>query len=241
MDKSVKDICVVGIGRFGSTVVKQLIELKKHVLAIDKDEKNLKDVARSTNAYVVDATDIEALRAIGITLFETVIVAASENIEIVASLIELGVKNIIAKAKNATYERVLKQLGVDIIIRPEYEAGIRTALIATSTSFIKYSKSLQEIGDDYAIGSTAIENQVWLNKQLKDLKFSDLGVSVVSIRRGSKVLLPSGVVRLQQGDLITVIGKINNIVNTFSVLNYEKQANTKNKLLKNEKADLSSF
>lgn len=241
MDKSVKDICVIGIGRFGSTVVKQLIELKKHVLAIDKDEDKLKDVARATNAYVVDATNIDALKAIGITLFETVIVAASQNIEIVASLIELGVKNIIAKASSATYERVLKHLGVDIIIRPEYEAGIRAALIATSTSFIKYSKSLQEIGDGYAIGSTAVTNKEWIDKPLKDLKFTDLSVSVVSIRRGAKVLLPSGNVRLHKGDLITVVGKNNNIVNTFGVLNYEKVANNKMKSFKNEKADLSNF
>lgn len=232
MEKSVKDICVIGIGRFGSTIVKQLIESKKHVLAIDKDQNNLKDVARLTNAIVLDATDIEALKAIGISLFQTVIVAASENIEIVASLIELGVKNLIAKARSATYERVLKLLGVDIIIRPEYESGVRAALIATNTSFIKYSKSLQEIGDGYAIGSTTILNKEWIDKPLKDLKFSHLKVSIVSIRRGSKVLLPSGNVKLHENDLVTVVGKINNIVNTFATLNDDKNENLGKKKFK---------
>lgn len=238
MNRSIKDICVIGIGRFGTTVVKQLIELKKHVLAIDKSEENLKNVSAHTDSFVADGVDIEALKAIGINLFETVIVAASENIEIVASLIELGVKNIIAKAKSATYERVLKHLGVDIIIRPEYEAGIRTALIATSRSFIKYSKSLQEIGDGYAIGTTTVINKDWSEKALKDLKFNNLGVSVVSIRRGQRVILPSGDVKILKNDLITVVGKNNNIINTFSVLN-----NDENRLNKSEnnKANLNIF
>ncbi|WP_127942700.1 MULTISPECIES: TrkA family potassium uptake protein [unclassified Mycoplasma] len=221
MSKNVNDICVIGIGRFGLTVVKQLIELRKYVLAIDRNKENLKEVSRNTNTVVVDGTDIEGLRAVGINLFETVIVATSDNIEIVASLIELGAKNIIAKAKSATHERVLKHIGVDIIIRPEYEAGIRAALIATSTNFIKYSKSLQEIGDGYAIGSTALRNRDWINRPLKNLKFNKLGVSVVSIKRGPKVHLPSGNVTLGADDLITVVGKISNIVNAFGELNAE--------------------
>lgn len=236
MNKSNKYICVIGIGRFGTAVVKQLIELKKHVLAIDKSEENLKNVSDLTDSYVADGVDIEALKAIGINLFETVIVAASENIEIVASLIELGVKNIIAKAKSATYERVLKHLGVDIIIRPEYEIGLRTAFMATSPSLIKYSKSLQEIGDGYAIGTTTVINEEWIKKPLKDLKFSNLGVSVVSIRRGSHVMLPSGDAEIIRNDLITVVGKNNNIINTFAVLNDDKnRANN----VKSNKANLN--
>lgn len=214
-----KDICVIGMGRFGFSVVQQLVELKSHVLAVDSNPDKLVKPSRFTNTVVVDGSDIDGLRALGLDKFNTVIVAAAENIEIVASLIELGVKHIIAKAKSASHERVLKQIGVDVIVKPEVEAGIRTALIATNSNFIKYSELLQEVGDGYAIGSTIVNDIHWIGKPLSELTFNKLQVSVVSIKRDSKVQIPNGETKLMGGDLITLIGKIPNITKAFAELN----------------------
>ena len=213
------DICVIGMGKFGESIVEQLVELKRYVLAVDKEESRLIQVSRITTTSVVDGADLEGLKALGIDKFNTVIVANGDNIEIVAALIELGVKHIIAKGKTARHERVLKQIGVDFIVRPEAEAGIRTALIATNTNFIKYSELLQEVGDGYAIGSTIVTEPSWIGKPLKDLQFAKLGVNIVSIKTGSKVSLPAGHTLLQNGDLLTIIGKIPNITKAFVELN----------------------
>lgn len=216
-----KDVCVIGIGKFGQAIVEQLIELRTHVLAIDQDERNLIQVSRITDTAIADGADIEGLKALGIDKFRTVIVANSNNIEIVAALMEMGVKHIIAKANSVRHERVLKQVGVDVIVRPEAEAGVRTALIATNSNFIKYSELLQEIGDGYAIGSTVVNDLHWTDKQLKDLNFAKLGVNIVSIKTGSKVQIPSGATKLRVGDLVTIIGKIENITKAFAELNDE--------------------
>ncbi|MCK5806842.1 MAG: TrkA family potassium uptake protein [Mycoplasmataceae bacterium] len=216
-----RDICVIGIGRYGQSIVEQLIELRKSVLALDISETKLVRVARITNTAIVDGSDIEGLRALGLEKFSTVIVAASENIEIVASLIELGVKHIIAKAKSTSHERVLRQIGVDVIVKPEVEAGVRTALIATNSTFIKYSELLQEVGDGYAIGSTVVSDMHYINRPLSQLKLSKLGVSVVSIKRNLKVVIPNGETRLKNGDSITLIGKVPNLTKTFAELNDE--------------------
>lgn len=234
-----RDVCVIGMGRFGYSIVEQLIELKRQVLAIDIDEIKLVRPSRITNTAIVDGADIEGLKALGLDKFNTVIVAASENIEIVAALIELGVKHIIAKAKSSSHERVLKQIGVDVIVKPEVEAGIRTALIATNSNFIKYSELLQEVGDGYAIGSTVVNDIHWIGKPLSELKFSKLSVSIVSIKRNSKVELPSGTTKLKAGDLITLIGKVPNLTKAFAELNDE--GNTKMlKLTKIEQANLEA-
>ena len=234
-----KDICVIGMGRFGYSIVEQLIELKRSVLAIDIEEIKLVKASRITNTAIVDGADIDGLKALGLDKFNTVIVAASENIEIVAALIELGVKHVIAKAKSTSHERVLKQIGVDVIVKPEVEAGIRTALIATNANFIKYSELLQEVGDGYAIGSTIVNDIHWINKALSELRIPKLGVSVVSIKRNSKVILPSGGTKLKPGDLITLIGKVPNLTKAFAELNDE--GNTKMlKLSKIEKANLEA-
>ena len=222
MLKEKKDICVIGIGRFGYSIVEQLIKLKKQVLAIDIKENQLIKSSRITNTAIADGTDIDGLKALGIDQFNIVIVAVSENIEIVAALVELNVKYIIAKGKSIPHERVLKQIGVDVIIKPEIESGIRTALIATNPSFIKYSESLQEIGDGYAIGSTIVNDTHWLNKSIKSLKFHAFNVSIVCIKRKSKVILPSGTTKIKSGDLLTIIGKVPKLTKIFNELNNKK-------------------
>lgn len=221
MASSKKDICVIGVGKFGTAIINQLVEMKKHVFAIDSDEARLIQVSRITSTAVADASDIEALKSLGINQFNTVIVAAEDNVEIVAAIIELGVKHVIAKAKSMRHERVLRQIGVDVVINPDSETGIRTALIATNANFIKYSELLQEVGDGFAIGSTIVNNIQWLGKPLSELKFSKYGISVVSVRREGKVYLPNGQLTLRSGDTITVIGKISSVTEIFGELNDE--------------------
>lgn len=237
MASNKRDIAVIGIGKFGQSVVEQLVDLKRFVLAIDVEESRLIQSSRITKTAIADAADIEALRNLGLSKFKTVIVAATDNIEIVAALTELGVKHIIAKAKSMRHERVLSQIGVDVIVRPEAEAGVRTALIATNPNFIKYSELLQEVGDGYAIGGSVVTDKKWLDKPIKDLRFKTLNVSVVSIKRGTKVILPGGDQKLKLGDIVTIIGKIPAITKTFGELNDETLRTQEIKIEKVKKAN----
>ncbi|MBX4210047.2 MAG: TrkA family potassium uptake protein [Mollicutes bacterium PWAP] len=215
-----KDIAVIGTGRFGTAVVEELIKFGRKVIAIDVNEDKLTPIARLIDDVIIaDGADLEGLKAHSIDTFDTVIVGVSNNIEIVAALLELGVKHIIAKATSRRHERVLKQIGVDVIVRPEAEAGSRTALIATQSNFIKYSEDLFEIGDGYAIGSTSVHEETYLNKPLKDLKLTKLKISVVSIEHNGKVKLPTGMTIINDGDIITLVGKVINITNAFGKLN----------------------
>jgi len=215
------DICVIGAGRFGKAVVEELVSLKKYVLAIDNNEENLMALSKIANQVVViDAGNIDSLKAIGVQSFDTVIVGISNNINIIATLLELGVKNIIAKASDVRHERVLKQIGVAMIVKPDVEAGIRTALIATNPQFIKSTEKMDEIGDGYATLTTALKNKYYTNKSLIKLKlFNRLGINLISIKRKSKVFLPSGISKLQLNDLITMIGKVENLSKALFELN----------------------
>ncbi len=74
------------------------------LLLVDSDEHVLneyKDVAQKI--VVADATNIKALKALNIAEMDTVVVAVSDNIEIVAALLELNVKNLIVRAKSKTH------------------------------------------------------------------------------------------------------------------------------------------
>nr|WP_318028223.1 hypothetical protein [Mycoplasmopsis bovis] len=73
----------------------------------------------------------------------------------------------------------MKQIGANVIIQPEYEAGVRTALIAANPNFMRFSQNLQEIGDNFVMGTTSLNSQFFEGKPIKEIKFRDLGVSVV--------------------------------------------------------------
>lgn len=217
------DICVIGAGRFGQSVIAQLYKLGKSVMVIDKEEKNLTSIKEYAVASIVaDAADLKALEAIGVQNIDTVIVAMTDNIEIIAALLELNVKNIIARANNHRHARVLKQIGVHMIIRPEEEAGIRTALFATHKSFIKYTNDLQELGDGYVVGSTVLTSPKYFGISLRKANFHQMGVLVVMVKRSNDSFLPDGNLKLEKNDLITFIGKIDSVTKVFENVNSEE-------------------
>ena len=221
-----KDVCVIGIGQFGSSVVEELANLRRYVLALDIDEKRVEKVARIANQVaIIDGADIEGLKELGIQHFETIIVGTSNNIDIVASLLEMGVKHIIAKASSKRHERVLKQIGVDVIIKPDYEAGRRTALYATNSIFIRYSKKIEEIGGGFAMTSLVLKNPNWTGKPLEALNFRKLKVNVVFAKRKSQLFLPTGMLKLAIDDTITIIGEFNAITLALELLGTENGKN----------------
>lgn len=233
------NVCVIGVGRFGTAVIEELVEQDNSILAIDLDEKVLSKVSSPlVSTAILDAADLKALQAIGVQEIDTVIVGLSNNIEIVAALLELNVKHIIARASSHRHARVLRQIGVDVIVRPEQESGIRTAIIAMNSNFIKFSKSLTEIGDGFVIGSSNVMNEKYINTPVKDLKFTDLGITLVLVKKNNDTFLPTGSLTINLGDMLTVVGKVKDVTNFFGLINMDdtpvnnKKNNKKNVKLK---------
>ena len=127
-----KQYVVLGLGVFGSTIVKTLSQFGHEVLAIDKDEECVQRIADyATRAIIGDVTDQKFLADLGIEEFDVGIVAIGNHLEEsllgVLNLKELGVPYIVAKAKNKRFMAILEQIGADRIIRPEKEMGERVA------------------------------------------------------------------------------------------------------------------
>lgn len=143
------------------------------------------------------------------------VVATNDNIEIVAALTEIKLQ-ILLPVHSERHANVLKQNRVNVIIKPEQEAGMRTALLAANPNFAKYSMGLQELGDNFVMGTTSTVYPEYFNKSLKDCKFIEKGLSVVLIKKKfRKTILPSGFTMLQSADLITILGKVNDVVHAF--------------------------
>lgn len=109
-----KQFAIIGLGRFGGSVTKELVEQGADVLAIDSDRTKadeFRDIA--TQVVIANATDEQVLRELDIPLYEHVVVAIGNDIEasILATLLlsEMGVKHICVKAETDHHEKVLKK------------------------------------------------------------------------------------------------------------------------------------
>jgi trk system potassium uptake protein TrkA len=203
------EFAVIGMGRFGRSVAVTLQQLGHRVLAIDKEEEPLRRVADEvTHAVQLDSTDPEALRGVGITNFDAVVVAIGNYIQesILTTLVlkELGCRKVVTKAVDELQARVLEKVGADIIVRPEKEMGVRVAHLLASPSLVDYL----EVSPTFSIEEISISDRLE-GRTLRDLDLRGrFGVSVLLIRRDGQLLIsPSPETVLRAGDVLVVVGE----------------------------------
>lgn len=214
------DFAVIGIGRFGSAVVRTLFEMGHHVLAMDRHEDALRRVADfSTHAVQIDSTDSEALRAVGITNFDAVIVAIGAGVQesILTTLIlkEIGCKRVVSKAVDELQGRVLEKVGADQVVYPERDSAVRLARSLASRNVV----DLLELSPGFMVEEVSVSPKVQ-GRTLADLDLrTRTGVNVLLIKRDSQILVtPSGETQLQQGDVLVVVGDKAQLTRLESVL-----------------------
>ena len=169
-----KQFVVLGLGIFGSTLVKTLSQFGREVIAIDKDSENVQRVSEfATKAVIGDVTDIQFLTDLGLDDIDVGIVAIGDRLEdsILATmnLKELGVPYVIVKAKNKRFKVVLERIGADHVVRPEKEMGEKIA----RTLLRKNIKDLIELDEENCIVEMKVP-QSWIGKALSQLDLRKL-------------------------------------------------------------------
>ena len=203
-----KSYVVIGLGRFGSTLARQLCKLGAEVLAMDVHNDLVQQVAEDvTHAVVGDAQDKDVLRALGVRDFDCAIVAIGTNLAAsvltVMNLQELGVPYIICKAHDETHSRVLQKLGVNKVVIPEQENAARLARSLNSHNVLDYI----ELSEDYGILEIPAPKN-WIGKTLKELNIrAKLGVNIIAVENGGKTnVSPSADYTIREGDIMVVLG-----------------------------------
>ena len=135
------DFAVIGLGRFGSSLGRTLMEGGSTVLGIDADADLVQRYADDlTQTIILDSTDVNALREINIASFNTVVVAIGAHFEssllTVVNLKELTVPYVIAKASTRVHRDILSKVGADRVVLPEEEGGYLLARELTSSEVI---------------------------------------------------------------------------------------------------------
>ncbi|WP_332698677.1 potassium channel family protein [Halalkalibacter lacteus] len=208
-----KQFAVIGLGRFGGSVCKELYKMGHQVLAIDLNETKVNEfTAFSTHAVVANSTDEKALQSLGIRNFEYVIVAIGDNIQssILTTLVlkEMDVNNVWVKAQNIYHHKVLDKIGADRIIHPEQDMGIRIAQHLASEKIVDYI----ELSDEYSIVELLATKKID-NRSLIDLHVrAKYGCTILAIKRGEEInVSPLPKDMIYQKDILIVIGHKNDL------------------------------
>jgi len=203
-----KQFAIIGLGRFGTSICKELFNLGHEVLAIDKSEKKIENVSEyATHTFLVDATDEAALIKVGIGNFEHVIVAIGDDIQ--ASILctlhlkDLNIPRVWVKAQNNYHHKVLEKIGADRIFHPEKDMGNRIAEFLTSEKVIDYI----DLSPKYSIIEVLASKKV-NGKSLVDLDVrARFGCTILAIKQNGKVdVTPDPTEKLSEGDIFIVIG-----------------------------------
>ncbi|PZE21647.1 potassium channel family protein [Paenibacillus xerothermodurans] len=199
---------VIGLGRFGSSVAQELVQLGHEVLGIDRNESVVNDMSELlTHVVAADASDEDMLRSIGIRNFHCVVVAIGDDIQAsiltALLLIELGVEKVVAKALSPLHGKVLQKIGVNRVIYPERDMGVRVANQLVSPNLLDYI----ELSEQYTIAELSATRRI-SGRTLKDLDTrARHGCSIVAINKKQDVIIaPTAEDVVEEGDVMVVIG-----------------------------------
>ena len=215
-----KQYIVIGCGRFGSSVATTMHLLGHQVMAIDKNDDAVQAISEKvTHAAIVDGTDEQALRALGMGNFDVAIIAIGSDIRasIMATLIakEMGVEQIVCKAKDELQAKVLYKIGADRVVFPERDMGVRVAHNLVSNNILDHI----ELDPDYSIVEIVTPKE-WEGKTLIDLDLrAKYEITVLAIKCGKSInVTPSPEEELKAGSILVVIGQ-NSKISTITADN----------------------
>jgi|688.fasta_scaffold03152_28 trk system potassium uptake protein TrkA len=207
-----RSVVVIGLGRFGTSLARELVKGGREVMGVDADERIVQSLASElTDVVQADTTDEAALRELGIQDFDSAVVAIGSDLEssiLTASLLlQLGIPQVWAKATSTAHGRILEQLGVHHVIFPEMDMGKRVAHMVSGESL-----DYVELDKDYVMVKTEAP-ELFNGKSLAELKFrSQHGVTVVATKKANGSYQPSfPETVIETGDLMVVAGSTKNV------------------------------
>lgn len=209
-----KSFVILGLGRFGISLARTIVELGHEVFGADNDEEVVKRHAGElTHIVQADITSEDFLRSIDVAKFDAVIIALSSNLQasIMTTLIakEVGAKYLIAKSQSDFHSRLLYKIGADVVILPEKDMGVKVAHNLVTDKFL----NMIEISPEYSI-INLYPPESWFGKTLKELTPGlRERAQILALRKSdaSAALMPDLQQIVEEGDIITLMGENNTL------------------------------
>ena len=183
-----KTYAVFGLGRYGCSVAKELVNSGVDVIAVDTNEQVVNMLANELPfCKCADTTDIEVLKRLGVDHVDTAIVAMAGDIEASVMTVmlckELGVKTVIAKCSSEMHYRILTKVGADKVVFPEKESGIRLAKNLLSSGLV----DVIELSQNVSMVEIDVKKD-WVNKNLLELNLrKKYSINVIAVKEGKNI------------------------------------------------------
>lgn len=199
---------IIGLGRFGRAVARNLVAVGEAVLAIDKDRSRLDMVSTEVDSVAVaDTTSEAAVAALGLERMTSVVVAigsrATEASALTTAILrELDIPHIVARAFDDRHARLLRAVGAHEVLNPEDEMGRRLALRLAHPTVI----------DQIPVGEHVLSEietpESLVGRSLSELRLKEgWGVTLIAIHRGGRTRVdPESEEELESGDVLVLLG-----------------------------------
>ncbi len=223
-----RQIAVIGLGRFGSTIARTLSDKGVEVIAIDLDKEKVEEIKDYVSvAVAVDSTDEKALKSLGVDNVDSAIVCIGDNVEanlLTTSVLKrLGIRNILARAMDDLQAQILKYMEVDRIINLEEEMGVMVANSMVSSHIEKHIP----LASGHSLAEIKVPEK-FVGKTIKELQLRNkYHVNIIAIKKRIPEITESGertykeVINdmpkaddvLEEGDVLIVVGTDDSIRN----------------------------
>ena len=205
-----KQVLIVGLGRFGMSLLRSLNARGVEVLAVDRDPQRVDSAApHAVEALALDASLEEELRKTLPAERDLCVCAIGDesneaSILCTALLRQLGAKRIIARANSRLQARILKLVGAHEVINPLEDFGAR---FADQFAFDRLKGELP-LGGDLVIAEIEISESL-VGQTLAEAKLpTRFSITVVAVRGPGdrEINMPKPDLQLEAGDILIVVG-----------------------------------
>ena len=212
-----KNILLIGAGRFGRHIAIQLSQLGHQVMAVDISEDRINDVLPFvTNAQIGDSTDAEFLKSLGIGNYDVCIVTIGgsfqNSLETTSLLKELGAKCVVSRAERDVQEKFLLRNGADHVVYPEKQLAKWAAIRYSSEHILDYI----ELQDDHAIMEVTIPPE-WVDRTIGEINIrKKYNINILALKKDGKLdmsITPD--TQLCRDESMLVLGKYASIQKCF--------------------------
>lgn len=212
-----KNILLIGLGRFGRHVAIHLNEMGYQIMAVDREEERVNEcVDFVTSAVIGDSTNKEFLRSLGIQNFDECFVTIGGNfqnsLETTYQLKELGAKKVISRAERDVQEKFLLRNGADFVVYPERQMAKWAVIRYAADHIFDY----MELDDSHGVFETEIPEE-WIDHTIGSLYIRQkYRVNILGIKKNGVLNLTLNPdMKFEKGTTILVIGDYRDIERCF--------------------------
>ena len=183
-----KNILLIGLGRFGKNIALQLNKLGHEVMAVDNNEERVNDILPIvTNAQIGDSTNTEFLKSLGIGNFDVCIVTIGgdfqNSLETTSLLKELGAKLVVSRAERDVQAKFLLRNGADEVVYPEKQVANWAAIRYTADHIRDYI----EVDEAHAIFEVEVPEE-WIGKTVGELDIRrKYSINIMATKENGKI------------------------------------------------------